>query len=463
MGYKKNHMLLPKLRECKISIIGLGYVGLPLAVQFVISDKCRYSNNKLDYKVIGFDINTKRVEELKKGFDSTQEIDQKVLTSIKNIKFTSNSEEIENSDVYIVTVPTPIDNNNQPDMKPLKLASKTIGNALKNRLLKYKNSELSLPIIIYESTVYPGATEEICVPIIEYNSGLTLNNLDPEKGFLCGYSPERINPGDKNNTINSIKKVTSGSDNNSKEWINNLYKSIIDAGTYSAKSIKVAEAAKIIENTQRDINIALINELAVICEKIGIDTLEVLEAARTKWNFLDFKPGLVGGHCIGVDPYYLTFKARELGYNPKVVLAGREINDSMSKWIVDTLIKTMAKKNIPIGGSKVLVMGYTFKENCPDVRNTKVRNILFSLKEYNLDVALYDPYINLNYQSENLDFVKPIEKLEFTQEFDALIVSVFHKEFEELGIKEWEKLVKKNNAIIDIKGHLPRSLNPIRI
>ena len=353
------------LQDTKIAIIGLGYVGLPLAVEF--SKK---------YPVMGFDINANRIEELKSGKDSTLEVSDTELAEAKLLSFSSDKLALSEANVFIVTVPTPIDNHKQPDLTPLIKASEMLGSIVK------KND-----IIIYESTVYPGATEEDCIPVVEEVSGLAFN-ID----FFAGYSPERINPGDKEHSVTSILKVTSGSNDQVADYIDALYASIITAGTHKVSSIKVAEAAKVIENTQRDVNIALINELSIIFNKLEIDTLEVLEAAGTKWNFLPFRPGLVGGHCIGVDPYYLTYKAQTVGYHPEMILAGRRINDSMGSYVVSQLIKKMVKKRIQVDGARVLVLGLTFKENCPDLRNTRVVDIIEELKDYNINVDVNDPW-----------------------------------------------------------------------
>ena len=353
-------------KEIKIAVVGLGYVGLPLAIEF-----------GLKRSVIGFDINVTRINELKKGEDVTLETTNEEIKNAVHLSFTNKIEDIKDCKIYIITVPTPIDQDKKPDLTPLKKASESVGSILK------KND-----IVIYESTVFPGATEEICVPIIENKSGLIFN-----KDFYCGYSPERINPGDKEHRITNIKKVTSGSTPEIATVVDNLYSEIISAGTHKASSIKVAEAAKVIENTQRDVNIALINELALIFNKLEIDTESVLEAAGTKWNFLPFKPGLVGGHCIGVDPYYLTHKALEVGYNPEIILAGRRINDSMGYFIVSQVSKLMAKKNIQLDNANILIMGLAFKENCPDIRNTKVIDLINEFKDLNFDVDVYDPWV----------------------------------------------------------------------
>ncbi len=442
-------IVLPEINNSSIAIIGLGYVGLPLAVEFA---KLRTNQNNSKYrKVIGFDININRIQDLKNGIDKTNEISNKELLKAKGLILSSESKDIDGSDIFLITVPTPITSDKNPDLKPLINATETVAKALNRR----KNN--CNPIIIYESTVYPGTTEEICVPIIENISGLVFN-----KDFFCGYSPERINPGDNNHKLTSIIKITSGSNEEISSWIDNFYSLIIVAGTYKSPSIKVAEAAKIIENTQRDLNIALINELAIIFNRLNIDTLDVLKAASTKWNFLNFKPGLVGGHCIGVDPYYLTFKSKQVGYYPELVLAGRRINDNMASWLVDQIILKMIKKNIDIRNSKVLILGFSFKENCGDLRNTKVNDLYNSLKKYNLHCKIVDPIVNPE-DAEEFYKIKVLNKLPFNEKFDAIIVAVAHKFFEEISINNWNKLRNNNSIIYDLKGIVPRELSPYRI
>ena len=418
----------------KISIIGLGYVGLPLAVEF--SKK---------YKVIGFDINNNRIEELKKGIDKTLEVEEKELKeAIKNgLEFTSNLEDIKKANVYIVTVPTPIDKHKNPDLRPLIMASRSVGRVLKKG-----------DIVIYESTVYPGCTEEICVPELERESGLKFN-----KDFFVGYSPERINPGDKAHRLTNIKKVTSGSTPEIAKEIDKLYKSIIKAGTHLAPNIKTAEAAKVIENAQRDINIAFVNELAMIFDKLGIDTQEVLEAAGTKWNFLKFTPGLVGGHCIGVDPYYLTYKAREVGYHPEIILAGRRLNDNMGIYVANKVIKLMIKKGHTIKRSKVLILGITFKENCPDIRNSRVIDVVKELQEFGVEVEVYDPWAEKEEvkREYNINLIES-DKLKM-ENYDGIILTVAHKEFKDLEEKLRKiKYNNKNLVVYDIKGFFDKSL-----
>jgi len=410
------------MKDIKIAVIGLGYVGLPLARLF-----------STKYKTIGYDINQTRVTELMQGKDSTLEVDENLLKeSINNGFFcTTLLEDIKDCNIYIVTVPTPVDKNKRPDLTPLIKASETVGKVISNG-----------DIVIYESTVYPGATEEDCIPVIEKTSGLKYN-----QDFFAGYSPERINPGDKEHTVEKIKKITSGSTPETAKKVNELYASVITGGTHLATSIKVAEAAKVIENSQRDINIAFVNELAKIFNLMGIDTHEVLEAAGTKWNFLPFKPGLVGGHCIGVDPYYLAQKAQEYGYNPEIILAGRRLNDSMGKYVAEKVVKLMINKGIQILNSNVLVLGFTFKENCPDVRNTKVIDIVRTLEEYNVNITIYDPWAN-----------PAIAKHEYGLElhnklpastFDGIVMAVAHKEFETLDISS---LINGKSVVYDVKG-----------
>jgi UDP-N-acetyl-D-galactosamine dehydrogenase len=411
-----------------IAVIGLGYVGLPLAVEF-----------GKQYKTLGFDINQKRVEELKSGKDSTLEVTPEELKQSTNLFFSSEVEDLKQANVYIVTVPTPIDEHKQPDLTPLIKASAMLGKVISQG-----------DIIIYESTVYPGATEEVCIPEVEKASGLVFN-----KDFYAGYSPERINPGDKEHRVTNILKVTSGSTPEIAEKVDQLYRSIITAGTHKASSIKVAEAAKVIENTQRDVNIALINELSVIFNKLGIDTLEVLEAAGTKWNFLPFRPGLVGGHCIGVDPYYLTHKAQAVGYHPEMILAGRRLNDGMGAYVVSQLIKQMLKKRIQVDGANVLVMGLTFKENCPDLRNTKVVDIVKELKEYNINADVTDPWCS-NEEAEH-EYGITLTKEPKQNYYDAIILAVAHNEFKAMGADAIRSLGKSQHVLYDLKYVLPKA------
>lgn len=413
-----------------IGIIGLGYVGLPLAAEF---------GKVID--VIGFDINHERIDELKKGIDRTREVDKDELKASTRLKFSSDKHELKNVNFFIVTVPTPVDDSKKPDLRPLVSASRTVGSVLKKG-----------DIVIYESTVYPGCTEEVCVPVLEEVSGLKFN-----KDFFAGYSPERINPGDKLHRVTTIKKVTSGSTPEVAEKVDALYKKIIQAGTHKASSIKVAEAAKVIENSQRDINIAFVNELALIFDRIGIDTHEVLEAAGTKWNFLPFKPGLVGGHCIGVDPYYLTHKAESLGYHSQVILAGRKINDNMGIYIANSVIKLMAKQDIAINKANVLVLGITFKEDCPDIRNSRVVDVINELQSYGTNVDIYDPHADGPevHHEYGLNIIASPQK-----KYDAIVLAVGHKEFKNL---DWKNLKHEKTIIYDVKGFLDPSLVTARL
>lgn len=410
-----------------IAIIGLGYVGLPLAVEF---GKHRAT--------LGFDINQARIHELQSGQDHTLECSPEELHSATHLRYSANAADLQAAQIYIVTVPTPVDQANRPDMTPLVKASETVGKVLK-----------AGDIVIYESTVYPGATEEVCVPVLEKFSGLKFN-----QDFFCGYSPERINPGDKEHRLPSILKVTSGSTPAVAEEVDQLYKQIITAGTYKASCIRVAEAAKVIENTQRDVNIALMNELSLIFRKLGIDTLEVLQAAGTKWNFLPFRPGLVGGHCIGVDPYYLTHKAQEVGYHPEVILAGRRINDGMARHVADETIKLMLHKNIPVLGSKVLVLGLTFKENCPDVRNTKVVDIVKALRGYNTQVDVYDPWIDIN-EAHHEYGLQCLAQAPAPGQYAAIVLAVGHHQFMAMGEEGLKAWGQPGAVLYDVKSILP--------
>ncbi|MEM7420613.1 MAG: Vi polysaccharide biosynthesis UDP-N-acetylglucosamine C-6 dehydrogenase TviB [Pseudomonadota bacterium] len=423
-----------ELANAKIAVLGLGYVGLPLAVEF--SKK---------FEVVGFDINQARVDELRGGTDSTLEVSADELAEAKTLTYASDKTVLSSCNVFIVTVPTPIDRYKQPDLTPLIKVSEMLGSVIKKG-----------DTIIYESTVYPGATEEDCIPVVERVSGLKFND-----DFFAGYSPERINPGDKEHRVTNILKVTSGSTPQVADFVDALYKSIITAGTHKASSIRVAEAAKVIENTQRDVNIALINELSIIFNKLGIDTLEVLEAAGTKWNFLPFRPGLVGGHCIGVDPYYLTHKAQAEGYHPDMILAGRRINDGMGEYVVSQLVKQMMKKRIQVDGAKVLIMGLTFKENCPDLRNTKVIDIVNELKEYNITVDIVDPWCS----SEEAQHEYGVSTMTTAEEgmYDAIVLAVGHQEFKDLGAEAIRKLGKQSHVLYDLKYVLDKSSVDMRL
>ncbi|MBX2965200.1 MAG: nucleotide sugar dehydrogenase [Cyclobacteriaceae bacterium] len=414
----------------KIGIIGLGYVGLPLAVEF---------GKVMD--VVGFDINRERIAELINGNDRTREVEDHELKAATKLTFSHNLDDLKTANYFIVTVPTPVDEYRKPDLHPLQSASKTVGSVIKKG-----------DIVIYESTVYPGCTEEDCVPIIEQVSGLKYN-VD----FFCGYSPERINPGDKQHRVTTIKKVTSGSTPDVAEKVDELYRKVIQAGTHKASSIRVAEAAKVIENAQRDINIAFVNELALIFDKMGIDTHEVLEAAGTKWNFLPFKPGLVGGHCIGVDPYYLTYKAESLGYHPDVILAGRRINDNMGAYIAGNVIKLMAKNQLPVYGADVLVLGITFKENCPDIRNSKVVDVIHELKNYGTNVDIYDPQAD-NEEVKHEYGLSLIDKL--SKKYHAIVLAVGHDEFKAM---DWDAIKQPNTVLYDVKGFLDKNITTARL
>ena len=411
-----------KLDETKIAVIGLGYVGLPLAVEFA---------KKLP--VLGFDINESRVEELKSGHDSTLEVNKEELSEAKYLSYSSNIDDLKQSNVYIVTVPTPIDKHKKPDLTPLEKASEMLGGVISEG-----------DVVIYESTVFPGATEDVCIPIIESKSGLIFN-----KDFYAGYSPERINPGDKEHRVSTILKITSGSTPEVADYVDALYQSIITAGTHKASSLKVAEAAKVIENVQRDVNIALINELSLIFARLDIDTLDVLEAAGTKWNFLPFRPGLVGGHCIGVDPYYLVHKAQETGFEPSIIPASRSTNEYMATHIIQEVIKLMSQKRISIVDANILIMGLAFKEDCPDLRNTKVVDLISELAPYNANIDVYDPWVSSDDAKEeyDLELVKEPEK----GHYDAIIIAVSHKQFKEMGAEGIRALGKDNHVLYDIK------------
>ena len=415
------------LDQTRIGIIGLGYVGLPLAVEF----------GKI-MTTVGFDINVKRIDELKSGKDHTLEVSPEELKQATQINYTSDLQALKTCNFFIVTVPTPVDEFKRPDLRPVESASRTIGQVLKKG-----------DVAVFESTVYPGCTEEICVPIMEKLSGLKFN-----QDFFCGYSPERINPGDKEHRVTSILKVTSGSTPEAADYVDTVYRKIITAGTHKASSIKVAEAAKVIENTQRDVNIALINELALIFHRLGIDTLDVLEAAGTKWNFLPFRPGLVGGHCIGVDPYYLTHKAQEIGYHPEVILAGRRINDNMGAYVTESVIKLMLKRRMHVADSSVLMLGLTFKENCPDLRNTRVVDMVKEFQNYGANVDVYDPWIDAE-EARHEYGITPISKLE-NGKYEAVVLAVSHKQFKDMGVDKIRALCKPGGVLYDVKSLLPK-------
>ena len=427
-------MGLPALEAAKIGVIGLGYVGLPLAVAFGSKQP-----------VIWFDLDAKRVAQLNQGIDSTGETSTEVLTAAQHLTCTTDSGALAGCDVFIITVPTPINLDKQPDLSPLMAASATVGDALR-----------AGAIVIYESTVYPGATEDDCVPILEAHSGLRFNH-----DFFVGYSPERINPGDKQRQLADIVKITSGSTPEVAEYIDQLYQRVIKAGTYRASSIRVAEAAKVIENTQRDLNIALVNELAIIFNHLEIDTEEVLEAAGTKWNFLPFRPGLVGGHCIGIDPYYLTYRAQAVGYIPDVILAGRRINANMGTYVADELVKAMLRKRLHVAGAKILILGLTFKENCRDVRNTRVVDIVGALSKYGAQVDVYDPWVDPTI--ELLEGTAKLVAQPETQAYDALLLAVAHDEFRTLDEAQLNQWMRPDRVIYDLKYVLPRALVDVRL
>ncbi|MCW5199393.1 nucleotide sugar dehydrogenase [Desulfobulbus sp. F1] len=420
---------MPDLSSTRLAVLGLGYVGLPLAVEF---------NKKLP--CTGFDLKTQRIAELRQGIDTTLEVSTEELTAARQLQFTSSIDELRSCNVFIVAVPTPVDNSKRPDFTPLEGASRTVGQVLKPG-----------DVVIYESTVYPGATEEVCIPILEQVSGLTFN-----RDFFAGYSPERINPGDHEHRLPTIVKVTSGSTPEIAEFVDQLYGLIITAGTFKASSIKVAEAAKVIENTQRDVNIALINELALIFNRLGIDTLEVLKAAGTKWNFLPFRPGLVGGHCIGVDPYYLTHKAQQVGYHPEMILAGRRLNDNMGRHIASEVVKLMLRKRIQVADAKILILGLTFKENCPDLRNTRVTDIIDELATYGANIEVHDPWAALG-EAERLYGVTMINELP-EQRYDAVVLAVAHRQFASLGRAEMARICRPQAVVYDVKHLLEKGL-----
>ena len=423
-----------QLSELKIAIIGLGYVGLPLAVEF---------GKKVP--VMGFDIHQKRIDELQSGQDHTLEVSPKELKQATHLSYTTNLQQLADCNFFIVTVPTPIDEFKQPDLTPLVKASESIARVLKKG-----------DVVVYESTVYPGATEEVCIPVLEKNSGLKFN-----QDFYAGYSPERINPGDKLHRVTNILKITSGSTPEVADYVDQVYNLVIEAGTHKAASIKVAEAAKVIENTQRDVNIALINELALIFNKMGIDTEAVLQAAGTKWNFLPFRPGLVGGHCIGVDPYYLTHKAQSMGYHPEIILAGRRLNDGMGAYVVTQLVKAMLKKRIQVEDAKVLILGLSFKENCPDIRNTRIIDIVNELKEYHIQADVYDPWVDVS-EAEHEYGITPVQTLE-NGKYDAVILAVAHQQFKVMGADAIRALGKADHVLYDLKYVLSQAESDLRL
>ena len=424
-----------QLEQLKIAIIGLGYVGLPLAVEF-----------GKHVATVGFDINLERIQALKNGIDHTLEVSEQQLKQTNFLNYSSDIQQLAESNFYIVTVPTPIDDFKQPDLTPLVKASQSIAGVLKKG-----------DIVVYESTVYPGATEEVCIPVLEQHSGLKFN-----QDFFVGYSPERINPGDKQRHVTNILKITSGSTVEVADYIDDVYNLIITAGTYKAPNIKVAEAAKVIENTQRDVNIALMNELALIFNKMGIDTEEVLKAAGTKWNFLNFRPGLVGGHCIGVDPYYLTHKAQSIGLHPEIILAARRLNDRMGEYVATQLIKEMVKQRIQVVGARILVMGLSFKENCPDIRNTKIVDLIEALKEYDLDLDIYDPWVDAA-EVEKEYGLRPITRLDANHQYDAIVLALAHDQFRQMSAGDFKELGKAKYVLYDLKYILDKQQSNIRL
>jgi UDP-N-acetyl-D-glucosamine/UDP-N-acetyl-D-galactosamine dehydrogenase len=444
---------LPPSNSCTVAVIGVGYVGLPLALAFGTPA------GQLQHSVIAFDLNRERLAELERGVDRTLEASAQELAAATLVRYAADPAELAAADVFIVTVPTPVDGAKRPDLSPLEKASAMIGGALKARAAA---GATTVAVVIYESTVYPGATEEVCVPILERSSGLRFNAPDPQQGFVCGYSPERINPGDTTHKLTTIVKVTSGSTPEAADWVDGLYGSIIAAGTHLAASLKVAEAAKVIENTQRDLNIALVNELALIFHRLGIDTLDVLEAAGTKWNFLNFRPGLVGGHCIGVDPYYLTYKAQQVGYHPEVVLAGRRINDGMGRWAAEQLVLAMARQGLALPGAKVAVLGLSFKENCPDVRNTRAVDVVRGLEGFGLEVEVFDPWVDPQEAQRDYGITVRLQ-LEGAGPYRALVVAVAHREFAQLGAAQWQALLEPGAVVLDLKGVVPRELGAMRL
>ena len=443
-----NKLNLPNLYKCSIAVIGLGYVGLPLAVAISNQKRCLLSKNKSQRKVIGFDLDISRIKELKKGFDRNKISSKNTKKHLENIEFTNDRNLLMKVDVFIITVPTPIDMKNKPNLNFIKEASKLVGESIRSLGTNKFNK-----IIIYESTVYPGLTEEICVPIIEKNSGLIHNNPKNECTFFCGYSPERINPGDSNHTINTIIKITSGCNDYVASWIDEFYGSFIKAGTYKVSSIKVAEAAKIIENVQRDINIALVNELSMLFKKIDVDTQEVLEAANTKWNFHKYRPGLVGGHCIGVDPYYLTFKAHEIGFDTKLISSGRSINNYMYEYLFQEIVNLLRKQNEDKNDIKILLLGITYKSNCSDMRNSQLVLLAEKIKKRDLKITIVDPKVDRKkaLEEKNLEI---IEKMPKNKKYSIIIFGLYHKEFNHLSNEVLKKSTKNNTVIIDLTNKI---------
>ena len=446
---------LPPLPTCTVGLTGLGYVGLPLAACFASTTSSERNGEALQRRVIGYDVNAARVEELRQGHDRTRELSAEELQQAiaAGLELSTNPADLAAADVFIVTVPTPIDSAKRPDLTPLHRASAAVGEAIKARAQRQPNTQA---VVIYESTVYPGATEEECLPLLEQHSGQTFNN-----GFVVGYSPERLVPGDKQHGFRTITKVTSGSTAEAGAWVDGLYGSVVAAGTYLAPSLKVAEAAKVIENTQRDLNIALVNELAMIFARLGIDTGDVLAAAGTKWNFLPFQPGLVGGHCIGVDPYYLTHKAEQLGYYPQVVLSGRRINDGLADWLAERLIQAMAKRGLVIAGAEVLVLGLTFKENCPDLRNTRVRQLVEALQAYGCRLTVVDPWVEPG--DPAAAGLEVLAEIPAGSRYGAVVAAVAHRQFSGWPAPQWQALLQGNGVLLDLKNLMPRELGALRL
>ena len=440
--------MLPKLENCSVAIIGLGYVGLPLTLEIGHKKKCLLTKQKLNRLVFGFDINKKRIEELERGFDRNNIFSEEQIKKDTNIRFVSNHNSIKNADVYLITVPTPINNKNEPNLTYIKKASKMVG-----ELIKDNQKRLTNPIIIFESTVYPGLTEEICVPIIEKESNKKYNSNQFKDSFYCGYSPERINPGDSKHTLDSITKVTSGCNEKVANWIDCFYGSFISGGTFRASSIKVAEAAKIIENTQRDINIALINELAILFRKLNINTYEVLDAASTKWNFHKYMPGLVGGHCIGVDPYYLTFKAKEIGHETKLIAAGRNINDYMHHYVIDQILLHKSKRQIDFAKEDILILGLSYKSNCGDIRNSQLINLVKIFQNKKMEVTLVDPKVNKEEVLENTG-LSALSSIPINKKYTIIILALYHDEFREFTKEKLLDFCLKDSLIFDLTNTL---------
>ena len=440
--------MLPKLENCSVAIIGLGYVGLPLAIEIANQKNCLLTGKEIQRIVFGFDINKNRVEELNKGLDRNNIFPENLIKNVQNIKFVADQNLLKDIDVFIITVPTPINTKNEPNLSYIRNASKLVGELIKDR-----KGSLINPIVIYESTVYPGLTEEICIPIIEKQSNKIYNDLNFKNSFYCGYSPERINPGDNQHTIDSITKVTSGCNKKVANWIDSFYGSFINGGTYLASSIKVAEAAKIIENTQRDINIALINELAILFKKLNINTKEVLDAASTKWNFHKYRPGLVGGHCIGVDPYYLTFKAEEIGYKTKLISAGRNINDYMHEYLMDQILSHISKRKIELKEENILLLGLSYKSNCGDIRNSQLINLVESFKNKNMKITVVDPRINNEEVLKSTGLIS-LPSIPVQKKYSIIILALYHNEFKAITKDKLLKYSIDGTLIFDLTNNL---------